>query len=76
MLKNKFLYLFLSGVFLLSVCIIGSCIASTSVYNDINIIQNKILLLPYILSYSFITIGLLGLYEIFILIRKRYKEKK
>lgn len=62
--KKKFLYLFLSGIVLLSVCIIGTCISSISKYNDMNIIQNHVLLIPYILSYTFIGAGLLGLFDI------------
>ncbi len=67
--KNSF-YIFLSGVILLCVCIIGTCISSISKYNDLNIIQYRVLLVPYILSYVFISIGLLGLSGILNLFNK------
>ncbi len=69
--QNKFLNLLLIGIFLLSICIIGTCISSTSRYNDINIVQNHVLLVPYIISYAFIVIGLLGYFNIINLIKNK-----
>ena len=69
-MDKKYLYIFFSGVSLLSICVIGTCISSISKYNDLNIIQNRALLIPYILSYAFICVGILG---IFGLIQKKFK---
>ncbi len=62
--EKKFIYLFLSGLALLSVCIIGTCISSISMYNNLDTIQNHLLLIPHILSYVLIISGLLGLFGI------------
>ena len=67
---NKFLYILFTGVFLLSACIIGTCISSTSIYG-IKIIQNSVLLVPYIISYAFIIVGILGYFDIINLLKKR-----
>jgi len=72
---NKFLYLIFFGVFLLSACVIGTCISSTSVYNQLSTIQNRVLLVPYIISYSLILIGLLGFIDIVKIVDRFNKDK-
>lgn len=69
-MDRKYLYIFISGIFLLSSCVMGTCISSISQYNDLSIIQNHTLLIPYILSYVLICVGILGIFE---LLQKKVK---
>lgn len=63
--QEKFLKILYAGIFLLSACVIGISIASTSRYNDIVRMQNNIYLAPKIISYILITIGITGYLNIF-----------
>jgi uncharacterized membrane protein len=60
--SKKFLCVFLGGIFLLAACIIGTCISSISMYNDLDHIQNRVLIIPYILSYIIVVTGLIGMF--------------
>lgn len=63
--KKEYLCFFYAGVILLSACIIGIALSSTNMYNDIFEMRRTILLIPNILSYIFIIIGLMGYLNIF-----------
>lgn len=54
---NKLLSL---GVILLSACILGTCISSTSIYYENWILNTNVLLVPYSISYIFIFIGIIS----------------
>ena len=73
--QEKFLNILYAGIFLLSACIIGTCISYTS-KPTVSIIsmQYNVLLFPNIISYALIIIGVLGYLNIFNLINSKRKS--
>lgn len=58
---NKYSLIFFMGVLLQLVCILGTCISSLNNYNELHVILFKLLLVPNLLSYVFMGVGLIGL---------------
>ena len=72
--QEKFLKMLYAGIFLLSACVIGTCVSSISKFNDITDLQYGVLLVPNILSYALIVIGALGYLDLFKLISNKRKS--
>lgn len=68
---NQFLLIFLGGILLQSVCVLGTCISSLSKFNELYKILFGVLLIPNITSYLFIIIGLFGIFNISIFRKNR-----
>lgn len=61
----KYSILLISGILLQLSCILGSCIATLTKFTPFEDIYCKSLLIPNLLSYFFILIGALGLFNLF-----------
>lgn len=66
----------LTGAFLLSVNVIGTCIASLNVYNDVAVMQYGVLLIPNVLGYTLLLVGFAGYLDVFRVIKNRISTKK
>ena len=73
--NRKYMRLLSLGIFLLSACIVGTCIASTSIYYDSTILERHVLVIPYLLSYTFILIGLVGSFDIVSIMKKAFEPQ-
>lgn len=75
-LHDQFFVLFLSGIFLLSTNVLGICIASINVHNDVDLMLHGVLFIPNTLSYVLIIVGALGYLDVLSNIKNVFKTKR